>query len=72
MTPDYKTLMPNSNFGSATNQTNGNRVRCVAQDFSENAAHGLISQELPTYSVFVCEGEFNDVSNDTTVENNHR
>ena len=70
---DCKTLIPNCNFSSAAgSQTINNRVRCVGQDLSGNNIRDLDSQELPTYSVFVGDGEFNDVTNNISVENNHR
>lgn len=72
MKPDHKTLMPNSNFGSTTNQSNGTGARCVGKDFCGNTARGLVPQDIPTYSAFLGDGEFNNVSNNISVENNHR
>jgi len=71
MTRVYKTLTPNCNSSSATNQTTDSRVRCAAQDRSGNNVRDLVPQNLPTYSVFVGDGEFNDVSNNISTEN-HR
>jgi len=71
MKRDYKTLIPNCNFSSGANQTTDNTAPSVVQgnNFPGNYMHGFVPQELPSYSVFVGDGDFNEASNNIS---NHR